>query len=79
MGKGMKKEVIVYSCDRCQRGDMSEEFINKSGSRAALLRNGRGRWKNQQITTAEMDLCDKCTGDLMLFLEQGWGVISPAA
>lgn len=75
----MKKEVLVYSCDRCHKDDMSEEFMNQSGSRAALLRSGRGRWKNQQITTAEMDLCDKCTGDLMLFLERGWPVIHPAA
>jgi len=73
----MKREVTVYTCDRCKREDMSEEFINLSGSRAALLRNGRGRWKNQQVTTAEMDLCDKCTGDLMLFLEQAWPVVSP--
>lgn len=56
---------------------MSEEFINVSGSRAALLRSGRGRWKNQQVTTAEMDLCDTCTGDLMLFLEKKWLVVSP--
>lgn len=73
----MKAEVVVYSCDRCQKDGMTEEFMNTSGSRAALLRSGRGRWKNQQITTAEMDLCDSCTGDLQLFLEKGWPVVSP--
>ena len=73
----MKKDIVVYSCDRCPKEDMTEEFMNVSGSRAALLRSGRGRWKNQQITTAEMDLCDNCTADLMLFLEQGWAVVSP--
>lgn len=51
--------------------------MSTSGSRAAVLRPGRGRWKNQQIATAEKDLCDKCTGDLQLFLEKGWPVVSP--
>ena len=58
----MRTEVIVYDCDRCGKGDMTEEFMNVSGSKVVMA---RGRKRKTEL---EKDLCDSCTADLIIAL-----------